>query len=1026
MESEYIELAIDHWYIVLPSILIVAIIVNFMCKSNTKSTKKNNKKNKNEVNDQSKDKNASTTSTTTTSSKRKNVNDNNNKSTTTTTTTNNNVSSPSIMGETTNKLIEKVIKAMTINHNEITGFSVSGDNVAYCCNERFIKIFNYPSFFDTSKQNAVKSYNIALPFDYARNIAWQGSDIYATLEDKLISYTVTNEKTQDGKTYFQRWSVPLQHKVPVTSLTSSSHANYVISLDDSIVKLWSTKGEMLTSFSTGQMKNYMAAMSGHGKFFGVATFGSELKIWEVCLKRDGSYDKCVKAMLLTGYKSSIYCLSFDQDDSRVVTGGKDGQIKMWDLNVRYSVGEDAKLLYTLASDLPSPPTIVRFSPSGQSYVIGCGTLLQFRQTATGKLLHQLEISAIAATEFKSNHISWAQTNNNNEDRPIIAADHHLYMPSTMTNNKRRYDEEEEEDVQYDNQTQKKQRVQNITSSSSNNNNESDEEESSTTTDNKVLSPEEWRREHNVKVEGHIKPDPIQFFKDIEIPKIFQPAFQTFTKPSVIQAQAWPIVSTGADLVGLAATGSGKTLAFLLPALMEIIKHPKRKYGATPLALVMAPTRELAQQIEEVCKNVVKGTAIRQLCVYGGTGKGLQVRSLRSGVDIIVGTPGRLNDLLTPNHLETVKFLVLDEADRMLDMGFMPQIEKIINQVPKERQTLMFSATWPREVESLSNRFLNKPVRVTVGNTELSANINVHQHIVATTGMTRPDVAKMVGEQIQEIHNQDKKDNLIIVFCNQKRNCDHFSEYLYNEFQMNSVVMHSGKEQYQRERGLANFKSHRIPIMIATDVAARGLDIPNVKAVVNLDFPNNIEDYVHRIGRTGRAGKKGDSYSYVSREDNNLRDLAKILQRAKQDIPPALEDLLQYSKQGINRYDDRRGGRSFGRGGGRGGGRSWGNNNGGGRSWGNNNSSGGGRSWGNNNAGGGSEGGNNWNNNSGGNSNAGHWENNKNNAGSWNKNSNSTGGGSSWGNKGGNSRGGYGGGGKSYSGGGDFNNSNSNW
>ncbi|GAM17790.1 hypothetical protein SAMD00019534_009650, partial [Acytostelium subglobosum LB1] len=534
------------------------------------------------------------------------------------------------------------------------------------------------------------------------------------------------------------------------------------------------------------------------------------------------------------------------------------------------------------------------------------------------------------------------------------------MPSTYDKKRKVVDEEEDEMVvhgdeysDHDQQSTKKQKIESI----------KEDEKPATPVAVKVLSPDAWRKEHNVKVEGRLVPDPFQTFNDIEIPKIFQHAFMSFSAPTVIQAQSWPIVMGGNDMVGLASTGSGKTLAFLLPALLEIIKHPKRRYGATPLALVMAPTRELAQQIEEVCRTVVKGTAIRNLCVYGGLGKGSQMRTLRSGVDIIIGTPGRLNDIMRSEHLATVKFLVLDEADRMLDMGFMPQIEKIIEQIPAERQTLMFSATWPREVESLSRRFLNNPVKITVGSSELAANINVKQHIHITTHMSVPEVAKMVGDQIMEIQSDNKK-NLIIIFCNTKKHCDNFRDFLLHEYKLQTVVIHSDRDQRERERGLYNFKSLYVPILIATDVAARGLDIPNVKAVINLDFPNNIEDYVHRIGRTGRAGNKGDSHTYIKEGDTNLRGLGDILKRAGQEISPELAALLPNSRAGDNRYQSYSGRRTW---------------KGGAGSWGGSNSGGGGRSYGGGGRGGGGGGGRGY----------------------------------------GGGRGGGGGGGRSYGGGGDF-------
>jgi len=558
------------------------------------------------------------------------------------------------------------------------------------------------------------------------------------------------------------------------------------------------------------------------------------------------------------------------------------------------------------------------------------------------------------------------------------------MPSTNTSNKRKYDDE----VEHKNKKVK------VEDNSSDNESNNDSNDNNTNNTDIILSGNEWRKKNNVAIEGTFQPDPFQRFTDYEFPKIFQHIFANFTSPTVIQGQSWPIILGGHDLVGLAATGSGKTLSFLLPALLKIISVPKRGYGATPLALVMAPTRELAQQIEEVCKSSVRGTSIRNLCAYGGLGKLDQSRILRNGVDIIIGTPGRLNDLLRAHHLATVQYLVLDEADRMLDMGFLPQIESLIDQIPQERQTLMFSATWPKEVKQLSTKFLKNPIKITVGNTELTGNINVTQHVINVNDLTESQKDEMIYEHMNKTLSEGS-DSLVIVFCNEKYRCDDLQHFLKIAKGQNSIVLHSGKEQREREQGLRLFRSHKIPILIATDVAARGLDIPNVKAVFNYGFPNNIEDYVHRIGRTGRAGKTGDAYSYVSNATTNLGDLVKILQRTKQEIPEFLEKYSRNSRQGRSRYG---GGGGRGYGGGRGGGRGFGGGNRGGDRGGFRNNNGGGGGFNNSNSNGGGD----YNSNSGGNG-----------GGSYNRG----------GDRGYNNRGGNGGG--SYSNGGGYNNRGGN-
>ena len=305
------------------------------------------------------------------------------------------------------------------------------------------------------------------------------------------------------------------------------------------------------------------------------------------------------------------------------------------------------------------------------------------------------------------------------------------------------------------------------------------------------------------------------------------------------------------------------------------------------------------------------------CVYGGAPKGPQARDLQYGVPIVIATPGRLNDFLESGQvrLHQVSYLVLDEADRMLDMGFEPQIQRIVKTIPRQRQTLFFSATWPKEVKAIASQFVtNRTVHIFVGGVEdrLQANKAITQHV---------DVVQPFDKmgRLQGILRSKPPGTKIIIFCGTKRMCDQLSRQL-REFGASAI--HGDKKQQERDWVLQSFKDGRSPIMCATDVAARGLDVPNVGAVINYDFPNGVEDYVHRIGRTGRAGLKGESYTFFTSADaKNARELIKLLQEAGQAVNP---DLM--AMQGMGGFG---GGRNRWGGGGGGGGGGYGGGGGGG-------------------------------------------------------------------------------------------------
>ncbi|EKX52111.1 hypothetical protein GUITHDRAFT_65410, partial [Guillardia theta CCMP2712] len=396
---------------------------------------------------------------------------------------------------------------------------------------------------------------------------------------------------------------------------------------------------------------------------------------------------------------------------------------------------------------------------------------------------------------------------------------------------------------------------------------------------------EWRKSHEITVAGGC-PDPFFTFRELPVPQVLQDQLLRagFSGPSVIQAQTWPAALKGRDVIGVAKTGSGKTLGFLVPGFMHIMNDGLKNPRMGPLILVLAPTRELATQIQEECIKFGSCIHIRSCCVYGGAPKGPQLRELRSGAHIVIATPGRLNDFLEQGmiNLQQVSYLVFDEADRMLDMGFEPQIRKILDRIPGKRQTLFYTATWPKEVRRLASDFLDKPCIVYIGDTDtLVANKDVTQVIKV--------IDDRFGEKdmiLQDIIRGEGVGSRIIIFCSTKRMCDQLERNLSR--MVPCAAIHGDKDQGQRTRILNDFKAGQCCVMIATDVAARGLDIKEVKAVINYEFPSNTEDYIHRIGRTGRAGAKGTAYTFFTKKDaSKASSLIKILEGAGQEVPPQL-------------------------------------------------------------------------------------------------------------------------------------------
>ncbi|XP_037928689.1 probable ATP-dependent RNA helicase DDX43 [Teleopsis dalmanni] len=381
--------------------------------------------------------------------------------------------------------------------------------------------------------------------------------------------------------------------------------------------------------------------------------------------------------------------------------------------------------------------------------------------------------------------------------------------------------------------------------------------------------------------------------------------QNFNEPSPIQKQAWPILLRGEDMIGIAQTGTGKTLAFLLPALIHTDGQttPREKRNG-PNILILAPTRELALQIaKEVNKYSFRG--IKAVCIYGGGNRRDQISVFKEGAECVICTPGRLNDLVQAKVIDitSVTYLILDEADRMLDMGFEPQIRKILLDIRPDRQTVMTSATWPPSVGRLAESYMNNPIQVCVGSLDLTATHTVSQNVEL---LEDADKFNTVLAFLKNLKSTDK----VIIFCSKRARADDLSSDLSLKG-LSTQCIHGSRDQTDREQALADIASGDIQVLIATDVASRGLDIEDITHVINFDFPRNIEEYVHRVGRTGRAGRTGTAISYITRSDWGVaKDLIRILEEAGQAAP---EELYRMS----NRFDKmkERRGTDFKRGGG---------------------------------------------------------------------------------------------------------------
>lgn len=392
--------------------------------------------------------------------------------------------------------------------------------------------------------------------------------------------------------------------------------------------------------------------------------------------------------------------------------------------------------------------------------------------------------------------------------------------------------------------------------------------------------------------------PLASFAEAGFPKDVLKATANFQKPSPIQSQSWPVVLSGHDMVGIAATGSGKTMAFGLPALTQILARGKDTIKpGRPMVLVLAPTRELAQQTAKVFDEAGQCCGVRTVCVYGGAPKFEQRKLMTQGggCAVVVATPGRLRDFMNDGDvkLDQVTTLVLDEADRMLDLGFEPEIREIAGATRADRQTVMFSATWPNSIQALAAEFMCNPVKVRIGSEGLKASHSITQ-IVEVVEPNDKDAH--LARVLKKYVGGKKETPRTLIFGLYKKEVARLQENLSRQ-NWQCCCIHGDMTQRDREESVAAFKSGAKPLLIATDVAARGLDIKGVEYVINYTFPLTTEDYVHRIGRTGRAGQTGLAHTFFTLHDKGRAgELANVLREAGAEVPKELTNFGTHVKK----------------------------------------------------------------------------------------------------------------------------------
>ncbi|KAJ2074970.1 pre-mRNA processing RNA-helicase [Coemansia sp. S155-1] len=416
----------------------------------------------------------------------------------------------------------------------------------------------------------------------------------------------------------------------------------------------------------------------------------------------------------------------------------------------------------------------------------------------------------------------------------------------------------------------------------------------------------------VKIRGADAPKPATSWSHFGLPAACADVIrhQGFEKPTPVQAQSVPAILSGRDVIGVAKTGSGKTLAFILPMLRHIKAQRPLATSEGPIGLVMTPTRELAVQIHRECRPFLKPLGLRAVCAYGGSAIKDQIGELKRGAEIVVCTPGRLIDLLCANsgrvtNLHRVTYLVLDEADRMFDMGFEPQVTKIVQSVRPSRQTVLFSATFPRQMEALARKILRRPLEIVVGGRALIPP-EVTQHVEVVESKDKfVRLLSILGDSFN-----GNSDTLALIFVDRQEAADGLMrDLLRRGYVCNSL--HGGKDQTDRDQAIADFKNRVFSVLIATSVAARGLDVRGLNIVINYDCPNHMEDLVHRVGRTGRAGNKGDAYTFISPDqDRYANEVVKALKLSgltpPEDVQVLADAFLEKVKQGKARHGGKSG------------------------------------------------------------------------------------------------------------------------
>eukprot|EP00111_Clytia_hemisphaerica_P018377 TCONS_00054335-protein len=416
--------------------------------------------------------------------------------------------------------------------------------------------------------------------------------------------------------------------------------------------------------------------------------------------------------------------------------------------------------------------------------------------------------------------------------------------------------------------------------------------------------EKVRKKYGILAEGNDCPPPLKRFREMKFPKSILNCLKAkgITNPTPIQMQGIPVTLSGRDMIGIAFTGSGKTLVFTLPIVMFCIEQEKGlpfRKGEGPYGLLISPSRELAKQTADIIKEFVAALAkdglpeLKVLCCIGGTSMKEQAETIKHGVHIVVATPGRLMDLLNKKimNLDICRYLCLDEADRMIDMGFEDDVREIFSYFKGQRQTLLFSATMPKKIQNFARSALVQPITVNVGRAG-AASLNIIQEV---------EYVRMDEKIVYLLECLQKTGPPVLIFAEKKSDVDDIHEYLLLK-SVEAVAVHGDKDQEDRHRSIQQYRNREKDVLVATDIASKGLDFPSIQHVINYDMPEDIENYVHRIGRTGRSGKKGVATTFINKnsDESVLLDLKHLLIESKQKLPPvlaALESEHQYLNAG---------------------------------------------------------------------------------------------------------------------------------